>query len=285
MSSERIQVNPNETIALVYQLNDPNDFATTFYIRATIRNSISGATLTTKDLTVVSNGRYTSSYQVPNFNELQFDITTDIYEDSGYTSRSLKYSVETARYIADQRWNIGLGGARAGIGRETVKEVVTEALGALLGAMPSSETKIKYVNYGEFVKGFEALRSSIEALPKPERVDFSPVLTELRKVSGQIGQLPKFEPTDLSPVISAIHALDLSRLEDRTGEVLKAIKDFFITDMKDLRGMFEKIQKAIATPAVLQLEMKRPGVDEVPTDTQTPANRDALPRKYKTQQP
>jgi len=63
---------------------------TTLYVRARIYNSISGALLATKDLTHISDGRYTdATFFMPDIAGIE--VRHDVYTDAGY---SIRYDLE-----------------------------------------------------------------------------------------------------------------------------------------------------------------------------------------------
>lgn len=112
-----MQVNPNETIHLAYNIADPTD-TTTYFPKAVMRDSATSATLGSVNLAQDANNhrRYTGNIQAPSMtgNGRYIDIILTVYTDSGHTTVSPVYEEILWNYIVAYRWNQALGGAGSG---------------------------------------------------------------------------------------------------------------------------------------------------------------------------
>src|SRR4051794_23817939 len=100
-----MQLQPQQTFVIVRQLDNPFD-ATTYYVRAVIRNSVTDAIIDTVSLTDKTSQRFVYPWQVigdVSGQGTQIDITTTVYEDSAYTTISSVYGKQTQDYIVQRR--------------------------------------------------------------------------------------------------------------------------------------------------------------------------------------
>lgn len=107
-----MMLRPQETFSIVRLITDHTD-ENTYYVRAVIRNSRTGATLATVNLTDEGNRRFTGTWQTPEITNdyLFIDVTTTVYTDSNYTTKSGNYGEEVKTLMIEQRPKQSAGGA------------------------------------------------------------------------------------------------------------------------------------------------------------------------------
>lgn len=149
------------------QLNNPSD-TDTHYVRAVIKNAVSGVIIDTINLTDNGSGYFSKLWTTPadqSGTGLQIKIFKTVYDDSGYTSQSLVYGTVLENYIVRD-----LPGLRSTFG----------------GAAATSSS----ISYEEIEK---IIRKVLEELPQPEKVvvpDHSKkIITAIDALGKKMGSL------------------------------------------------------------------------------------------------
>lgn len=205
------QLNPGEYFGISRQLADPND-ATTYYIRAVIRNARTDATIDTVDLTARSLQRYSAQWGVyaQSADPLYITITTYVYTDSGYTSLSTDYIAESNTYLIEPREK-HLGGGGGGIRDSEVRKIVREelaiAIKEIIASMPKAAEQIKLAPFAEGI-----ITAVTTLVGKDLSTNSSAIATRFEKLlestQSEIGsKIDSIEPTDLSEVMKTLEAL------------------------------------------------------------------------------
>lgn len=220
------QLSPQETFPIVYLISDPSD-ANTYYVRAVLRNSVSGAIIQVNgqnyvNLTDLTNRRFAQSIQAPNDPSglgLYMDVTVSVYTDSGYTTKSDAYQEENAKYLVQQRWNQALGGGAGGFvsTKEVVdyKRIAQIVLEVFLG-LPTTE--IPAFDLSPVLARCDELCGLIEGVKMPEipKIDLKPhtdsVVAALQLFARDLRQnMPKL---DFQPVLDAISKIKFPEAKD-----------------------------------------------------------------------
>lgn len=196
---------------ILKQLGDHTD-VTTYYVRAVIKNSISGETLATVNLIDSGGGsrRFYYLYEVPaDVSEEGFyiDILTSVYTDSGYTTKSSLHQDDLEQYLVFDR---------------------TKRLGGGGGGVDVDYRKIEKI-----------LEKTIKPLAKTETLDLGPVLAQIKGVFEAVRaiKVPIPEKLDNTPVIARVAAAEKT--------ILKAIDDKPVTEMPDMNPMKMEMMDAI----------------------------------------
>ena len=222
-----LQINPGTRFPIVRKLGDPTDVGTN-YVRAVVRNSLTGDILKTIDLSDQGGQRFLGYYNAPAYEEVYFDITTTVYTDSGYTTKSDVYSEENSQYLGATRWSLALAipnGEAKGVkvDYDRIKKLLKEGI--------KEEIKeTKPYNDEVVVQKLSNLQSSIDGLeiPQPEKVDFSPILEKIDKINSgiiaHIDNIEKPEPVKFDSVLSSI---------EKVGAELKKYLDGLSKETKD----------------------------------------------------
>lgn len=240
-----ITLNPREVFTIVRQLQDHTDSAT-YYVRAVIRNSRTDAVIKTIDLFDKGSRRFTVPWDViPDVSGLGtfIDITTSVYTDDAYTTKSGNYGDENETYLVYDRSKQGSGGGSGGWSPEVdykkIKKMLDTAIKDIkfpkFPEMPEiPEFPEIEIDFSGIVGQLDQIKTMIDAIPEPPPVNLEPVLDAIMesgdRVIDAVSALPEPPPTDLTPVLEAIKGLDPSD----TVEALKQVVSKMETDMPDI---------------------------------------------------
>lgn len=217
-----ISLQPREKFAVVRVLGDHTD-ATTYYVLATVYDSITGATLGAFGLTNTGNRRFVYQYEVPaDVSGLgrYIDITTQVFTDANYTMLASTYSDESDSYlIFDRITRLGGGGG------DFVLDY--KKLGAFFTAQLPVAIAAPLPDYTPILEALRALHTAVIEikLPECEKTDFAPLTSILSQIDSKLGQgisaiiqkieaidIPEYKecpPTDLTPVLDKISAIEI----------------------------------------------------------------------------
>jgi hypothetical protein len=109
---------PLKNFLVDLKINNPSDTAT-HYVRAVIKNAVTGATITSLDLTDNGSGYFSKVWQTPadpTGTGLQITIHKTVYDNSGYSIESVIYGTTVDSYIVRDLpgSSVGFGGALLG---------------------------------------------------------------------------------------------------------------------------------------------------------------------------
>ena len=205
-----MQLNPQEFFTIARGLEDHTD-NTVFYVRATVRNALTDALLATVNLTNQGdNHRYSVSYQVPadpSGSGLYIIITTSVYSDSAYTTKSPLYGDKYDTYLVMQRVNPNLGNGGSDVDYKRIGKMIEEIVGRAIKAIPAPE--------------------SID-LPEMPKVDLSPVIEQLSYLKECTNKMEAMmqKPADFKEILSKIDALAIQTKNlEISEEHLQPLKD------------------------------------------------------------
>lgn len=217
-----MQLNPLEQFTVVRQIEDHTDL-NTYYVRAVIRNARTDALITTLNLTNQGNQRFSRAWQVsPDVSGQGFyvSITTSVYTDSGYTTKSENYGDREQTYLVQARMNNVLGGSGGGGGPDIdykkIKEIIDTQLKIRLGL------------------------DKEESLEMPEIPKVIEVTKEV-PTTFNLDDLPK--PTDISPLIAICEGI--TSLVKTLNEGQKEIKDSQISKDEIIEGVNPVITRSL----------------------------------------
>lgn len=259
-----MQLEPREYFTIARGLEDHTD-STTYYVRAVIRNARTDALIETVNLTDNGNRRFTYPWQVPaDPSGLGFYIlvTTTVYEDSGYTTKSSLYGEKFEEHLVQTRPNpnVSFGGpGGADVSYKKIREIVKDELGKL--ELPTPE-KPQQIDLEPVSDALQAILTEVRGIdiPKAEKPDLGPVLKAIEGLRGAIEaiQIPE---TDLTPVLAAIaelqSTLDTASL-DKTSEaatgILERIKQFYGMDIEEVKAAIAKLEEQLSGIAYFALQ-------------------------------
>ena len=207
-------LNPAETFPIVRIISNHLD-TNTYYVRAVVKDATNEAVLATIDLADKGGLYYRTNWKVVWDNTMSrgrfLTITTSIYTDSGYTTKSNSYGDEIATYLVQERWDPlkhgGGFGSSSGITSSDVRKIIKEELGNI--------KKPKDLDTKNLIT--DITKSVIGSLPDVKDypvVDLTGMETGIRKaiqdidsVSKDVKARPKFEKTNISELVSEVTKL------------------------------------------------------------------------------
>jgi hypothetical protein len=261
-----ISLSPREKFTIVRGLGDHTD-ATTYYVRAVIRNSRTDELIATVDLDDSGDGlRFIKQWQVPadpSGQGFYIDITTSIYTDSGYTTKTTKYYDEYDTYLIAERMNplLGYGG---GGGSDISYKKIEEIIRKVVKEIPEQEKiSIPETDLVPVLESILDVKLAIRDIPK---VDLSDIKNELKSIklsvddkeeykqissdssNGLLKQMDSLK-SELSDLISRLGETsmrdELMSVADKADSALTKIQTFFTDDMNALKSKIDEIQENI----------------------------------------
>lgn len=141
-----MQLRPHEDFSIVRGLEDHTD-STTYYVQAVIRNAKTDALIDTVNLADQGDGhRFLRVWRVPGDPSglgFYISVTTSVYTDSGYTTKSTNHPDKYDTYLVDQR-NAPLAPYQTAVDYKKIGKLVGEAVAKirLPEPKPAPEPKI-----------------------------------------------------------------------------------------------------------------------------------------------
>ena len=265
-----LQLNPSESFPIIRILVDNQD-SNTYYVQAVVRDAVTDAILSTVNLANVGTRRFRTMWKVPYDNVYNTGrhivITTTVYTDSGYTTRSENYYDEVQQYIIAQRWNPSLISVAG-----TNPEPTTPA-----GMSEEDHSKLE-----------KLIRKVLEEEKKPDKpVDVRPLHNSIIAISKQINaiKIPEAKEPDMSGVENSIRAMvrEIRSYEaNQASEIMPIVKK-----LEELMNMHSMVMDSVVVP--LQKENLRlrtllaavsPDFAEQALERKKKARLDALMAKY-----
>ncbi len=263
-----MQVEPNVSLPLVYQITDPSD-STVYYIRAVIKDSLTGNTLDTKNLVSAGSGRYTSSFYAPadlSGSGRHIDVTITVYTNSGYTTVSDIYQKHIDKYLIKRPSLGSTGGGGYEVDYSKITKIVNESVNSKIEDLK----KIKDENLPLIIEKIDSLEKIVSTpeLPKEDKpIDFTPVLAyidlAIKSISDKVDNKEVTKSTDLSPVLDSISSImnaisdlknfiDILNSKNSTANQTKEVKDIIETSistaienaLKSINEKYNKINEA-----------------------------------------
>ena len=237
-----IQLSPGEGFPIVRVLKDWSDIGT-YYVRAVVRDATTDTLLDTVDLTDKGNRRFSKVWKVVADNTYSqgryIVITTTVYDDAGYTNKSLNYQEEAETYVIQQRWNptLGMGGGGV-IDERTIKKAVGDVLDSQ--EKPKQEFPIKELV--DLVR--KEIKTVFDSFPKPEKVekiDLSLVERSIKEsvvaIVKEIRNIPEPEKVNFTSVLK-----ELSKTEKSLADM---IREVYLLEKQDSHESSKQLTKAI----------------------------------------
>lgn len=202
-----MQLHPGEQFVITHQIGDHTD-AGTYYVQAVVRNAKTDDIIDTVNLTDRGNRRFSKSWQVPQDVSGQgfyISITTAVYTDSGYTTKSENYTEEQSEHLiqARQNPNLGYGGgfSTPDIDYKKIKKMIDDAIAGI-----PEQKEVEIPEYEEV--DLSPLKISLDTLQK-----------SIDSISAYIKDLPRFEKTNV----------DFNPLLKNTENSLNKMQDFVVS--------------------------------------------------------
>lgn len=224
-----MQLEPREFFTIARQIADHTD-STTYFVRAVVRNARTDALLETVDLTDQGSQRFSKEYQVPaDTSGLGFyiSITSSVYTDSGFTTKSENYGDEANIYLVQQR-NQNLGGGHSvftDFGK--MKEILDVGIADTIDKIPKEEKQdVHSIIHSIVGAGIAELKEEFRSINIPEQKE-----TDLSSLEDKISasgrgilaaianiHIPEPEKLDLTEALTAIKEIKTSLENSNFGE-------------------------------------------------------------------
>lgn len=273
-----MQLNPREIFTIARGLEDHTD-NTVLYVRAFVRNARTDVLLETINLTNQGdNHRFSNTYQVPadpTGQGFYIIVTTSVYSDSGYTTKSTLYGDKYDEHLVMQRVNPNLGGLGGGGGGEMdygkVRKIIQEELAKLtFPELPKFE-QAQMPDLEPIKEALITLQSSIGGIKMPEmKVDFSGILERIDRLPAKAVS-PQVIQDQLKPVLRAAEALTemidsknetLEETCEKIGSLVSSMKKFFGPDVDRMNEAMEEIKEKLGNVQMVVLGPKGVKDDE-----------------------
>lgn len=239
-------IRPQNKTPIVRQLDDPQDTAT-YYVRAFIRDSITGNLIETVDLTNLGSQRFAGTFQSPADTSGKgrfIDITTKVYSDSGYTTQDTVYANESHEFVVTEFWGQQFGsGGGADVDYNRVRRIINEEVNNL----PKPQVKVEIE---PVLLELQAVRKAIELIDIPEN-DPAPFVIELQSIAQKLSRIESKKP----------ERIDLSPIEKELMRIRKKIKMPEMPKIPDNTGLIQKILALVTKPIVKKVKSKPEPVD------------------------
>lgn len=266
-----MQTEPQNPLPLVYLITDHTD-TNTYFVRAVMRDSLSGSIIQTINLTDRGNRRFSTQVNAPadptGFGR-HIDITITPYTDSGYTQKADTYQEKIDKwYIRAQQSH---GGGGSDIDYDYLFKRVSDIFERKLNALEFPKTDLSNI-YKYLGKIRDAIVSiEIPEVPEAEKLDLEPVLQALERVesalSGKIDgiDIPEQEKLDLAPVLEALQALETAfgkaltaSVDKQTDAVTKASEKGIQTALKANQERMGKVKAILREFAEDEPDTEKP---------------------------
>lgn len=256
-----ITLQPQENFTIVRVLGDHTD-STTYYVRATIFDSLTGATIAVLALaaTIPLPRRFTKVWQViADTSGLgrYIDILTEVFTDVGFTTKAGTYSDESDSYLIFDRF-LRIGGGSSGPDVDYKK--ITKIFKA---SLPEPE-KPQKIDLKPISEALQSLQTSVKSIkvPEAEKIDFGPVMAKMDELGVQIHQSelaiidevhmveipdPK-NATDLSPVLEKMDAMKFGDVAEMAKKMLATFEQLsgkMDSSMPGMQTNIETIEKSL----------------------------------------
>lgn len=256
-----LQLNPLENFTIFRQIGDHTDTnRDNYYVKATIRNSYTAEKIAEVNLTNKTNGEYYGNWTAPADNTVDgfwICITTSVYTDSGYTTKSNKYSDVADTYLIGQRAKkTGSGGGGVYVDYDRIKKMIKDEIKEIKIPKP----KIPKADNSEILGLLEAISEDLVEMftkidkpaikiPKPEKLDYARIQKENKEALEDLRAniYTSVETTD-AKICDMLKEISKKMDELRTWQEKKAVTVNVALNKEDLTDVgaeLDKIQKMI----------------------------------------
>jgi len=265
-----MQLRPREIFTIVRGLEDHED-TNTYYVRAVVRNARTDEIIDTLDLEDRGDGhRFAIEWRVPadpaNYG-FYIIITTSVYTDAAYTTKSL-YQDQFQTYLVAERPNplLGLGGGSGGeeIDYKKLRKIITEELEKILKGEKGKQSVVTVPPAQPVIVNLEPLeleisnsktgitnllsqitvvakylneiKQTISKLPKPKDVNLDELKVWIGSILAKISQ-------DLDIAITKKTGVIIQESSGENNVAIKNVKD----EVVQLSGKIDETAKKIGS--------------------------------------
>ncbi len=257
-----MQLKPREYFTIARGLEDHTD-NTVYYVRATIRNARTDVLLDTVDLVNQGdNHRYSTAWQVPADSSgegFYVLITTSVYTDAAYTTKSTAYADKYDEHLVAERINPNL--AQSGgsdINYKKIREIIKEEV--------ANAEKPKEVDFTPIIQAIQSIPEvEIPEYPEQKETDLSPLSNAIEIVKKSLDKLhEKMDKIQIGEIKETLHEtveemkdaadfnkvkvfheemkVDFQQVKDEMEKMLKIIREFFLDDMEAIKGSLGNLE-------------------------------------------
>jgi len=252
-----IPLRPQEEFVIVRQLDDHTD-ATTYYVRAVIRDAKTDELLVTLPLNDKGDRRFSKKWYTvadPTGLGRYISVLTEVFTDAGFTTKSSKYGDEMETYRVQEERNRGGGSYSVNIDYKKIEKMLDDKVKAI--KMP--EVKIpanQKVNLDSLNAKLDQLSKAIKgikmpAMPEQEPIDLQPVIQSIEAVRMEVVEgiraIPGRDEDDILPLARAIEAMEVDTFKQALSQVTTDLSDAmnilgdFIESVPEFRMEFEQM--------------------------------------------
>lgn len=254
-------VHPLKQILIDYQIQNVFD-VTTYYVRAVIKNSITGNVLATVNLSDNGNQYFSALWTAPNDfsgTGLQLSVFTTVYTDASYTTISANYGTTLDTYIVRAIPTTILGGFANGPTWENkgspmdlseIRKIIREE---------TKTDEITPVSLKEILARVSSIEKKIVP-PKdvvfPQTKDYSDEIARVHRLIAEVptrGELSQLEQTIAASLESIVRMID----EHKQSTGVSISKSGQET-MRNIKKMLDEIESKIPSLEDMPLRLEFP---------------------------
>ncbi len=246
-----MQLTQGQSFCIARQLDNPQDTGT-YYVRAVVRNSVSGETIGTYNLTDKTSGRFEYLWQVPETaDDTQIDITIRVYSDSGYTIEDTPYAIRKDEYIIRKN-PVYFGSGGMGLTKKDIREIVKEEVDKINFPLTDLSPVLEFlavlnrknVDLSPIFQAISAnkneIKSEIRKIDIP-KTDIRPIIDSLGKNLSAIRELDNNIKNNRNQVDEAVK--NIEQISNGLDKIIEKGKDYFTDDMFELKEKIDGLEK------------------------------------------
>lgn len=242
-----MQLNPLENFTIFRQIGDHTDAnRDSYYVRATVREAYTSKKIADVALTNKGNGEYYANWTAPADNTpdgIWIVITTSVFTNSSYTTKSTLYSDVADTYLVADRKTKGSGGGGVFVDYDRIKKMIKDEIAAI--KIPKAP-KIPKTDFSEIIgalegitEGFKEMYAKLDKppvkIPKQEKIDYTkieksnkellkPVLSELStKLTDAFQEMKDWQDKKEISINVALNKEDLTNVAQEFDTIKKMI--------------------------------------------------------------
>lgn len=244
-----MQVEPQNTIPLIYQITDPSD-STIYYIRAIVYDSLTRDAISTHNLVSRGDGLWSSTATAPADGSglgKHIHVIIRVYTDSGYTTLSDIYNQQIDKYLVKSFTRFGGGGVGQDVDYEKIRKIVDSIVSEKIGNIKSEP-----INLSEIKTKLNLLGDAISNIKMPNEskpLDVSPIIKNIKDIEETI--IKKIEgikiekPQDYSLTLKELgNRIDIST--DTVKSLIDSVgttNDYINSSVRDIVETLDKVAK------------------------------------------
>jgi hypothetical protein len=242
-----MQFEPRSVYTIAREIPDPYDVST-YYVRAVIRDARTYTLIDTVDLYDNGDHVFTKEWRLPADSSgqgKQILIKTTVYTDNGYTTKSETYAEELTTEILIKTAAVPQGGWGE-TDFDPMVRGIEKMINAKIDALPKPE-KVDLTPIENLLNHVSFLVESI-VIPEQKETDLRPVIEEMKSIENKIDSIviPEPEKLNLTPALQAIQAIRIPVHEVGMKDV-KSLKEDLLKEITSLRKLYKNRQNMVLT--------------------------------------